>query len=103
MSMLQIQLDKEAPNHAHQASEALPSKNFIDGLQNDVFKLYRLGDVIEDHVTKARGFVEKYCLPHNEGKGKQLALDTVAQLESRVTTRIDRSEQMLRNTLQFVL
>ncbi|KAG4291648.1 hypothetical protein FPRO06_13869 [Fusarium proliferatum] len=88
----QIQFDEEAPDHAHQASEVLPTKKFIDGLQNDVLKLYQLGDVVEDHVTEARGFFEKYCLPHNEGKGKQLALDAVTRLESREFTRVSMIE-----------
>jgi hypothetical protein len=78
------------------------SKDFIDDLQRDVSNLYQLRDIIDNHVYKARGFVEKYFSPHKEGKGKQQARDTIAQLESQVNTRINRFEQILRDALQFV-
>ncbi|EWZ33953.1 hypothetical protein FOZG_13637 [Fusarium oxysporum Fo47] len=98
-----IRLDKEAPSlkHYQQSNKTTSSKDFIDELQSDVSNLYQLRDIIEDHVNKARRFVEKYCFPYNEGKGKQLAWDTIDQLELRVNTRINRFEQILRDTLQF--
>ncbi|RKL42808.1 hypothetical protein BFJ70_g4505 [Fusarium oxysporum] len=98
-----IRLDKEAPSlkHYQQSNKTTPSEGFIDELQSDVSNLYQLRDIIEDHVNKARRFVEKYCFPYNEGKGKQLAWDTIDQLELRVNTRINRFEQILRDTLQF--
>ncbi|KAG7425970.1 Serine/threonine-protein phosphatase 6 regulatory ankyrin repeat subunit B [Fusarium oxysporum f. sp. raphani] len=98
-----IRLDKEAPSlkHYQQSNKTTPSEDFINELQSDVSNLYQLRDIMEDHVNKARRFVEEYCFPYNEGKGKQLAWDTIAQLELRVNTRINRFEQILRDTLQF--
>ncbi|EXA34350.1 hypothetical protein FOVG_14335 [Fusarium oxysporum f. sp. pisi HDV247] len=79
-----IRLDKDAPSlkHYQQSNKTTPSEDFIDELQSDVSNLYQLRDIMEDHVNKARRFVEKYCFPYNEGKGKQLAWDTIDQLEN---------------------
>jgi hypothetical protein len=101
----QIRLDKEASSSKHdqQPSRSTKSTEFIDELQRDVSNLYTLRDIMEDHVQQARRFIEDYCFPHNEGKGKDLACDTIAQLELQVNTRVNRLEQILRDTLQFVL
>ncbi|KAH7216321.1 ankyrin repeat-containing domain protein [Fusarium oxysporum] len=89
-----IRLDKEAPSlkHYQQSNKTTPGEDFIDELQSDVSNLYQLRDIIEDHVSKARRFVEKYCFPYNEGKGKQLAWDTIDQLELREFTRVSMAE-----------
>ncbi|EGU85133.1 hypothetical protein FOXB_04355 [Fusarium oxysporum f. sp. conglutinans Fo5176] len=89
-----IRLDKEAPSlkHYQQSNKTTPSEDFIDELQSDVSNLYQLRDIMEDHVNKARRFVEEYCLPYNEGKGKQLAWDTIAQLKLREFTRVSMAE-----------
>ncbi|RGP63194.1 ankyrin repeat domain-containing 50 [Fusarium sporotrichioides] len=87
-----IRLDNVVPslNSYQRPNKTSSNDEFIDNLQSDVSNLYRLRDVIDDHVNNARFFIDKYCFPHNEGEAKQL--DIVTQLELQEFTRVSMAE-----------
>ncbi|KAF4459260.1 Ankyrin repeat domain-containing 50 [Fusarium albosuccineum] len=79
------------------------SENLIQELQRDLSNLANLRDILNNHIQQALSFINKYCHLYNDGKGEKQAQDTIAQLELRGTSDLDRSDQMLRDLLTFVL